>query len=93
MSVELLHMYRWTDWEADMTELTDAFRNFANAPKNPKLGDYLWFVWISVQTVIISLYSSNWFLFISETRHVYYVVQANFLKIDFRLILLFKVTV
>jgi len=78
MGVELLHTYRRTDRNTDTAKLTVAFRNFANAPKNPTLGNYLWLVWISVQTVIISLYSSNWLLFISETRNVYCVVQANF---------------
>jgi len=32
------------------------------------------FVWISEQTVIISLYNINWLVFITETKHVYGVV-------------------
>ena len=38
VGTKLLHASRWmdgrTDWRTDMTKLTVAFRNFANAPKN-----------------------------------------------------------
>jgi hypothetical protein len=27
-------LWRWTDWQTDMTKPIVAFRNFANAPKN-----------------------------------------------------------
>ena len=30
----------WTDGRTDMTKLTVAFRNFANAPKNRKFSDF-----------------------------------------------------
>jgi hypothetical protein len=44
------------------------------------------FLWISEQTAIISLYSINWLVFITETEYVYcavrieylYVIQVNF---------------
>jgi hypothetical protein len=49
MGVELLRTYRQTAWQTDMTKLRVAFRNFANAPKNSVLGDYLWLVRTSVQ--------------------------------------------
>ena len=35
------------------------------------------FVWISEQTAIISLYSSNWLVFITETECVYCAVRAG----------------
>jgi hypothetical protein len=35
------------------------------------------FVWISEQTAIISLYSINWLVFITETKRVYYAVRAQ----------------
>ena len=34
MEAELFHEYRRTDGRTDITNLTDAFRNFANEPKN-----------------------------------------------------------
>ena len=46
---------------------------------------FMYFVWIWEQTAIISLYSINWLVFITETESVYfavrtgslYVIQAN----------------
>ena len=35
------------------------------------------FVWISEQTAIISLYSINWLVFITETECVYYAVRTG----------------
>jgi hypothetical protein len=35
------------------------------------------FVWISEQTAIVSLYSINWLVFITETECVYCAVQAE----------------
>jgi len=34
VGAELLHADRWTDRQADMMKLIDAFCNFANAHKN-----------------------------------------------------------
>jgi hypothetical protein len=42
---------------------------------------FMCFVWISEQTVIISLYSINWLVFITETECVYCVVQTEYLYI------------
>jgi hypothetical protein len=39
------------------------------------------FVWIWEQTAIISLYSINWLVFITETECVYRVVRAGFLNV------------
>jgi hypothetical protein len=36
------------------------------------------FVWIGEQTAIISLYSINWLVFITETESVYCVAQTEF---------------
>ena len=35
------------------------------------------FVWISEQTAIISLYSINWLVFITEKESVYYAVRTE----------------
>jgi hypothetical protein len=39
------------------------------------------FVWISEQTAIISLYSINWLVFITETECVYCAVRTEYLSI------------
>jgi hypothetical protein len=39
------------------------------------------FVWISEQTAIISLYSTNWLVFITETECVYCAVRPRYLNI------------
>jgi hypothetical protein len=39
------------------------------------------FVWISEQTAIISLYSINWLVFITETEHVYCAVRTGSLNL------------
>jgi hypothetical protein len=41
---------------------------------------FMCFVWISEQTAIISLYSINWLVFITETECVYCAVRTEFLK-------------
>jgi len=38
---------------------------------------YICFIWISEQTAIISLYSINWLVFISETECVYCAVRTG----------------
>jgi hypothetical protein len=40
---------------------------------------FMCFVWISEQTAIISLYSINWLVFITETKCVYCAVRTEFL--------------
>ena len=55
----------------DMAKLIVAFRNFENAPKNSTFcphSVFMCFVWIWEQTAIISLYSINWLVFITETE-------------------------
>ena len=42
---------------------------------------FMCFVWISEQTAIISLYSINWLVFITETGCVYYAVRTGPLNI------------
>ena len=39
------------------------------------------FVWISEQTAIISLYSINWLVFITETESVYCAVRTEYLTV------------
>ena len=41
---------------------------------------FMCFVWISEQTVIISLYSINWPVFVTETESVYCAVRTGSLK-------------
>jgi hypothetical protein len=40
------------------------------------------FVWVSEQTAIISLYSINWVVFITETECVYRAVRAQSVHIN-----------
>ena len=35
------------------------------------------FVWISKKTAIISLYTINWLVFITETEYVYFAARAE----------------
>jgi hypothetical protein len=51
------------------------------------------FVWISEQTAIISLYSTNWLVFITETECVYCAVRAESLSITEVNIPLYRVKV
>ena len=43
---------------------------------------YLCFVWISEQTAIISLYSIDWLVFITETECVYCAVRTGYLNVN-----------
>ena len=51
---------------------------------------FMCFVWIWEQTAIISLYSINWLVFITETECVYCAVRAEYLNII--LLISFSVT-
>jgi hypothetical protein len=42
---------------------------------------FMCFVWISKQTAIISLYSINWLVFITETECVYCAVRTGYLSV------------
>ena len=42
---------------------------------------FMCFVWISEQTAIISLYSINWLVFITETESVYCAVRTEYLNV------------
>jgi hypothetical protein len=42
---------------------------------------FMYFVWIWEQTAIISLYSINWLVFITETECIYYAVRTGSLYI------------
>jgi len=42
---------------------------------------FMCFVWISEQTAIISLYSINWLVFITETECIYCAVQTGTLNV------------
>ena len=43
---------------------------------------FMCFVWISEQTVIISLYSINWLVYITETESVYFMLWTEYLFIS-----------
>jgi hypothetical protein len=43
---------------------------------------FMCFVWITEQTAIISLYSINWLVFVTETVCVYYAVQTGSMSIN-----------
>jgi hypothetical protein len=45
--------------------------------KNSTVGVFMCFVWISEQTAIISLYSINWLVFVTETECVYCAVRTE----------------
>ena len=42
---------------------------------------FMCFVWISEQTAIISLYNTNWLVFITETECVYCAVRTGYLNV------------
>jgi len=50
------------------------FRKSTFCPHNV----FMCFVWISEQTAIISLYSTDWLVFITETECVYCAVRSTF---------------
>jgi len=61
----------WTDRQTDMTNLKVALRKFANSPNSCTFCSQnvvLSFVWISVPTTIILLYSNSWLDFVTETE-------------------------
>ena len=61
-----------------------AFNNSTFCPHSV----FMCFVWISEQTVIISLYRINWLVFITETECVYCAVRTEYLtKIWFQFLL------
>jgi hypothetical protein len=53
---------------------------FSNSTFCP-LSVFMCFVWISVQTAIISLCSNNWLVCITETESIYCAVRTGFLYI------------
>ena len=54
-----------------------AFNNFAFCPHSVQ---YLCFMFISKQTAIISLYSTDWLVFITEMKSVYCAVRTGCLN-------------
>jgi hypothetical protein len=64
------------DERTDMN-LSVILRDFANAPKNSTFRPHSIFVCIWEQTAIISLYSINWLVFITETECVYCAVLSS----------------
>jgi hypothetical protein len=65
---------QWDPKQTDMTKLIVDLRNTSNAPKISTFCLhclFMCFVWISEQTAIISLYSINCLVFITETKSVY----------------------
>ena len=72
------------DGQTDMMKLIVTFRNFANSLKNSTFclhSVFMCSVWIWEQTAIISLYSINWLVFITETKCVYCAVRTGYLSI------------
>ena len=68
------------------TSLT--FSNSAFCPHNV----FMCFVWISEQTAIISLYSINWLVFITEMESVYCAVRTGHLNVTQDGNFLFRIT-
>jgi hypothetical protein len=89
-AAESFHADRWTDVRTYITKLIVAYRCFANAPKNSSFcshSAFMCFVWLLEETELISLYSINWLVFITETESVYYAVRAGSLKKKFPFVL------
>ena len=42
---------------------------------------FMYFVWISEKTAIITLYSINWLVFVTETECVYCAVRTGYLNV------------
>jgi hypothetical protein len=69
----------------DMMKLIIGFRNFCETRRiilrfiHSVLLSV--FIWISEQTAILSLYSINWLVFITEMESVYYAVRTDSLNI------------
>jgi len=72
---------RQTDRQKDVTELIGFFfRNFSSASENSTFcphSVFTCFVWISEQTAIISLYSINWLVCVTEILSVYCAVRTE----------------
>ena len=54
---------------------------------------FMCFMWISEQTAIISLYSTDWLVFITETQCVYCAVRSTFYVLPTQCIYVFCVDV
>jgi len=71
---------RHTDREKDVTELIFCFAIFPallKIPRSAHTAVFTCFVWIWEQTAIISLYSIDWLVCITETESVYWSVRPG----------------
>jgi hypothetical protein len=59
-----------------LDEANSCFPQFCERALNPTFCSHCGFVWIWEQTAIISLYSINWLVFITETQCVYCAVRT-----------------
>ena len=79
---------RLTDRKTAMAKLRVAFRSSANASENstfcPTHSVFMCFVWIWEQTAVISLYSNNWLVCVTEMECVYCTVRTGSLYIILR---------
>jgi hypothetical protein len=68
-----------TDKRMDIINLVGTFCDFAKVPNSTFCPHsvFMCFVWISEQTAIISLYSINWPVFVTETECVYCAVRTE----------------
>ena len=63
----------------------------SNSTFSPPHSVFMCFVWISEQTAIISLYSVDWLVFITETECVYCAVRSTFYVLPTQCICVFCV--
>jgi hypothetical protein len=78
------HLHSVADWEckqltlySPVVTIRTTSLTFTNSTFCPH-SVFMCFVWIWEQTAIISLYSINWLIFITETESVYCAVRSTF---------------
>ena len=76
-SVLLVYWFSWPSAVVTLCTATFAFNNCTFCPHSV----FMCFVWIWEQTAIVSLYSINWLVFITETGCVYCAVRTGSLYI------------
>ena len=72
VGAELFSAYGRTDRLTDMVKLIVAFRNFVNAPKNQRILSTF-----QQYTVIVSLHSIDWLVFLIEAHCVFCEVRIE----------------
>ena len=75
-------LLRGTDWDFKYNSVLN--KNLRSAPT----AICMYFVWISEQTAIISLYSINCLVFVTETVCVYCAVRTGYIYIQYDLMIM-----